>query len=190
MSVRIDKRFYRLGPRGIALLEASLDGRDVLVKGLQTKGVVGYRGGCGPYLGLAIAGTLATVVADLLPRVPLRGAALGIALASMFYFVRAFVYARLSKRLLSKPGGWLALGWTKERLVYRSFEECLLVDWADIERIELIGEDAPKTLRGTLWVHLAEKRRILIPAREDGLLAGRTMAEWYADMDAAKRRAG
>jgi hypothetical protein len=39
-------------------------------------------------------------------------------------------------------------------------------------------------------VHLAEKRRILIPAREDGLLAGRTMAEWYADMDAAKRRAG
>ncbi len=185
----ISKRFDSLRPKEIALLEVALDGDDVLVKGLHTKDVTGHRGGCLPFVGLAVAAILATVLHVEVPGFPWRGAALGLALASLFHMIRAFIYARLSKKLLAKDTGWLALGWTKQHLVYRSFEENLFVPWSEIEKLDLVGEDAPRALQGTLWVHLQDKKKVLI-ASFDGALAGRSMADWAKDMEKALKRAG
>lgn len=183
----IVRRFDSLRPRELALLEQALDGDDVLVKGHHTKNVAGHRGGCLPIVGLAISAGMATVLHVELPGFPWRGTALGIALACVFHLVRAFIYARLARKLLAKPEGWLALGWTRERLVYRSFEDNLWVPWSDVETVELMGEDAPKALRGTLWVHLRAGKRVLL-ASPDEKLAGRTMAEWAKDLRKAKAK--
>ncbi len=183
----IAKRFDSLRPREIALLEVALDGDDVLVKGLHTKDVIPHRGGCLPVVGLAVAGLMATVLHAELPGFPWRGTALGLALAALFHMIRALIYARISKRLLKKDTGWLALGWTTDVLVYRSFEDNLRVPWSAVARIDLVGEDAPAGLRGTLWLHLDDKKKVLI-ASFDGALAGRSMADWAKDLEKARKR--
>ena len=181
------KPFDRLLPWEVARLEAALDGEDVLVKGLHTKEVEPYRGGCLPFVGLAGAGLMATVLAVEWPVIPWRGAALGLACACLVLLVVNFFRVRLSKRLLTRPGGWVAIGWSRSVLVHRSFQDCLLVPWAEVSRIEVLGEDAPKSLRGTLWIHLADKGRTLVLGR-DGSLAGRPLVDWAADLEAARKR--
>lgn len=182
------KRFDSLWPKELAVLEVILDRDDVLVKGHQTKEVSGHRGGCLPFFGLGAAALMGMVLHVELPGFPWRGAALGIAVASGFHMIRALVYARISKKLLAKPQGWLALGWTKERLIYRSFDDCLFVPWIDVEKFDLVGTDAPRGLTGTLWVHLVDGKKVLIDSRE-GALAGRPMADWAKDLEKARGRA-
>ena len=186
-SPTIVKAFHRLEGEELEVLCAFTEQESLLVKGIDRSDNRPYRAGCLPYIGLVAAGLFGFVGSSLgMKNQVATGLSLTCAILATLALIRAFRAMRRSRQLLAREEGWHVLAWTAEAFCFRSLESCLLAPWDHVEDIRVFGGDDGRFLGDTLWLHLADKERILVaPRTEDGRFAGRGMREWYEDLRSA-----
>ena len=176
--------FHRLSLEEVDTLCAFTEQGELLVKGIDRSDNRPYRAGCLPYFGLVAAGAFGFLRESLpIAEQVAVGLCLSCAVLATLALMRSFRALRRSRDLLARDEGWYALAWTSERICYRSLESCLLSPWDFVVDIRVFGRDEGRFLGDTLWLHLADKQRVLVvPRTDDGLFAGRTMRDWYEDL--------
>jgi len=185
---RLLQPFVKLRKPELQRLVAFFERDDLVVKGTDRSPGPGYRGGCMPFVLASLALFLGWRGEDWgLTRPVSLGVAMAMAVIASNQLIRTVVAARRSKRLLAADGGWHGLAWTAGEVCFRSLQTCCVIPWGDVDEVVLMeGEEASPLLRGTLWLHLADKEKVLIePRAEGGVFAGRPMEDWKADLDAA-----
>ena len=176
------KPFNRLGSADEKVLVDFMVAPELLVRGTDTGPWPDYRGGCFPWLLIALAPVLYFVGPPLGMDPPLvRGGTLVLVTLSTLGFLRSFRAVRRYRRLSRGEEGWHALGWSKGQLCFRSLELCAIADWSEVNDIRHFPLGDGGALDDTLWIHLEGGERLLVATRE-GLFAGRKLADWYADL--------
>lgn len=186
---RLLRSFASLRKPEVARLVAFFERDDLLVKGTDRSPTASYRGGCLPYVLLSFALLVGWQgVGWGLTRPVSTGLAMALAVVASNLVIRTVIASRRSRDLLALEGGWHGLAWTKEMLGFRSLQTCCLVPWSEVVDVVLLdGEDISPLLRGSLWVHLSDKEKVLIePRTKEGTFAARPLAEWKQDLDAAR----
>ncbi len=176
------KPFDRLNEAEIERLGAFPRREGVLVVGLDRGEWPPFRGGCTAY----VVASAVVFLFFLGPEIGLSATmARGLATAGAIWvtgtLLRTFRAVKRSRALLRNDEGWYALAWSEDVLCYRSFDLCLLLSWAEVAKIEYLGEDVAGGLADTLWITTVSKERVLVETRE-GRFAGRRPSEWSADL--------
>ncbi len=179
--------FDKLSQDEIDELKAFVARDDLLVKGTDATKGAPYRGGCLPYFLLAGAGIVGWAGPAFwdLDRPLAYGLATAMAVIATNLSIRAFRAVRKARALLDEDPAWHALAWSDEQLCFRSFDRCMLARWTDVERIAYLdGEEVNPILRGTLWIHLSDKEKVLVEPRDAdaGTFAGRPLHVWEKDL--------
>ncbi|MCO4770200.1 MAG: hypothetical protein KDA24_09240 [Deltaproteobacteria bacterium] len=175
-------RFDRLkNPQEQALREffssSSLD-----VKGTDARDWGEFRGGCLPLLVIGGALTALPVLLSWNPNtfvvVLVLTAWMGWATSQL---IRTAVANRRSRGIIKEKLAWHGLAWTESHFAYRSWTDCLYVQWDEISELRFLDDRWDGSLADTLWMHMVDGRKVQIVGK-DGRFAGRELIEWFADM--------